>query len=867
MAPGGRVEERAEAVTAPEGPRESGSFPVGATFGRYVMLEKLGSGGMGEVYAAYDPKLDRRVALKLLLSRSPEHEARLLREAHAMARLSHTNVVAIFDTGVHEGRLYLSMEVVQGRTLRQWHTATSPAWREIVGVYAEAGRGLAAAHRAGLVHRDFKPSNVLVSSNGDVKVTDFGLARSVREAAADGGAESSGGASDCSGPIRVDDTVTRAGAIVGTLPYMAPEQRDGSSVDARADQFAFCVALFEALYGVRPFDGDTEGQHMEDIVREASRGGTRAARVPAHVRRALLRGLRAAPDDRFVSMDALLSALTQDPTRRRWAWSAAALATIAFAAGLGWVRHASQEQRSALCTGSQSQVDEVWNDQVRERMGRSLLATGAPYAADTWTRVSSEIDRYMGQWAAMHRQTCESTRLRGEQTEAVMTLRMACLDQRRSEVGALTRVLADSDGDVARNAVQATMALTPVDVCGHVSALTTAAPEPTDQAARAALAEIRAGLADVKGQFDAGRFHAAHDRLVPLLVRAREVGYQPALAEALLLSASVESVVGTRQDSLEQARLAAIAAELGQDDARKAAAEIALARWTREAASRRETRGWLDLADAALRRAHDDGTLRTEWLAVSARLSDSPEDGLRLSREGLELAGRIGANADRRRRLQRTAAGYEAELGHFDEARALLDAADRTVVEGFGPDHPLRLGVLVSRSYVAGAAKDMAGALAYAEQAVSFAERVGGDPTEVVTAYLNACDALRQLGRAVEAVGDCSRGLELGLRDLGPRSSYVAMVEVDLGQALLTLHRDEEATQHLEKARAIFEATGGAPAGYCESLVALGHARVRAHALDGARDALARARSVCKPGSAEDAARVAGLVSEMSRAR
>jgi tetratricopeptide (TPR) repeat protein len=863
-----RVSDRDDAETLPEHPRASGFLPRGATFARYVVLEKLGTGGMGEVYAAYDPKLDRKVALKLLLSRSPEHESRLLREAQAMARLSHPNVVAIFDTGVHDGRLYLSMEFVRGRTLRQWQRETDPGWRKILGVYADAGRGLAQAHQVGLVHRDFKPSNVLLSLEGQVKVTDFGLARSVREASTPRDGVSSDGSDDgwstTSAPL--DSTVTRAGDVVGTLAYMAPEQRNGLAVDARADQFAFCVALFEALYGCRPFEGESDEPPLEAIARDVLRDPPKGTRVPAHVRRALLRGLSHAREDRFGSMVALLGALTRDPTRTRRAWWGAVCATAVIAAGLGWTRHAAESHRTQLCTGSQAEAEEVWNDEVRGRVRSSLLATGVPYAADTWSRVAGEIDRYMGQWAVMHRQTCESTRLRGEQTEAVMTLRMACLEQRRSEVRALTRVLADADGDVARNAVQASMALTRVDICRDVSALTTIAAEPADPVKRAALAELRAALADVKGRADAGRFRVARDELAPLLVRAREIGYQPVLAEALLLSANIESVVGTREDSLGQARLAAIAAELGQDDARKASAEIALARWTRESASKRETRAWLDLADAALQRAHDDGTLRTDWLAVSSRLSDSPDEGLRLAREGLELGNRIGVNPDRRRRLQRTAAGYEAQLGHLDEARALLDAADQTVVGGFGAEHPLRLGILVSRGYVEGAANDLPGALEYSKQAIAFAERVGGDPTDMVTAYMNACDALRQAGRAEEAIHDCARGVEVGLRDLGPRSLYVAMVEGNLGEALLMLHRDGEATEQLERATAIFESTGGAPAGYCESLVALGQTRVRARELDGARDALTRARTVCKPDSKQDARDVGKLASEISSA-
>src|SRR6185503_5153712 len=215
----------------------------GETVGRYVVLECIGSGSMGIVYTGQDPDLGRRVALKVLRSDSAGGSSggarrRMLREAQAMARLSHPNVVTIYDVGMHGDEVFLAMELIDGGTLREWLRRARRSWREIVAVFRRAAEGLAAAHAVGLVHRDFKPDNVLVGNDGRVCVTDFGLARPSAAASAERLAEP---------PPQGIDSMTRTGAIVGTPAYMAPEQIEGGAADERSDLFAFCVAFYEAL--------------------------------------------------------------------------------------------------------------------------------------------------------------------------------------------------------------------------------------------------------------------------------------------------------------------------------------------------------------------------------------------------------------------------------------------------------------------------------------------------------------------------------------------------------------------------------------------------------------------------------------------
>lgn len=314
---------------------------AGARLGRYVLLEELGAGGMGVVYAAHDPELHRKVAIKLL--RSARNDARLLREARALAQLSHPNIVAVYDVGQVEGRVFLAMELVEGTTLRGWLKERRRVWREALEVFVPAGRGLAAAHAGGLVHRDFKPENVMLGHDGRVRVLDFGIVSSA-------GAEGARRADDevtalaradldhelSQGTVRLTET----GALIGTPFYMAPEQLRAEEIDERADQFSFCVALWEAVHGQRPFGGET----LRDLVR-AIEGGkptepTQPRLVPAWLRRILGRGLEIDRAARHASMAALLAAID------------AGLASEAAAARLVGRRYERLQQASGSASSS-----------------------------------------------------------------------------------------------------------------------------------------------------------------------------------------------------------------------------------------------------------------------------------------------------------------------------------------------------------------------------------------------------------------------------------------------------------------------------------------------------------------------------------
>ncbi|MBZ0239052.1 MAG: serine/threonine protein kinase, partial [Deltaproteobacteria bacterium] len=308
--------------------RSDPPLPSGTRVGRYVLQQELARGGMGVVYRAHDPELERGVAVKVVRVRSQralQARERLLREAQALAQLSHPNVISIHDVGTHDGDVFIAMELVDGESLRAWLRTTRP-WRDTMVVLLAAGRGLAAAHAAGMVHRDFKPDNVMIGRDGRVRVLDFGLARPApdtadpdtadpddddddddigreTESAPDAVAQRDAPAS----ALRFAARLTAAGGIVGTPGYMSPEQHRAAGLDALSDQFSFCVTAWEAVCGRRPFAGATlEALRAAKETKRIEAGGEAA--VPARIRRILRRGLAPAPQDRFPSMDALLAA-------------------------------------------------------------------------------------------------------------------------------------------------------------------------------------------------------------------------------------------------------------------------------------------------------------------------------------------------------------------------------------------------------------------------------------------------------------------------------------------------------------------------------------------------------------------------------
>ncbi|MEM7355950.1 MAG: serine/threonine-protein kinase, partial [Acidobacteriota bacterium] len=517
----------------PSSLQPAASLARGACLGRYVVLHALGSGGMGNVYAAYDPELERQVALKILRREPARREITdrwLQREAQALARLSHPHVVSVYDVGWAEGRLFIAMELIIGRTLAAWLAGAEPSTPEILRIFRQAGEGLAAAHQIGLVHRDFKPSNVMLADDGRARVLDFGLATEARPvcgATPEPGARTTDGAS---------------GAVRGTPAYMAPEQAEGRQGDARGDQFSFCVALYEALYGDLPWTGHDRGALRADAEAEIRLRSTSDGRVSAWLRRILVRGLAADPAQRFASMRELLDQLGRDPTvtRRRRLVAVACTAALGFGVFGLW---RSTAAGGTLCQGSEDRLAGVWDGDRRAETRTAFLATGLPFAEDAWHGLAEILDRRTEAWATMHRAACEATHVYGEQSASLLDRRMECLDLRLRETSALVDLFSRADTTLVGKAAEAADGLTSLAGCADSQALeATPAPPPTDQATT--VRALRDHLADTRALESAARYGEALERNKEILADARLAGYPPLVGEALLQLGRAEGRLG-----------------------------------------------------------------------------------------------------------------------------------------------------------------------------------------------------------------------------------------------------------------------------------------------------------------------------------
>ena len=532
-----------------------GRFPLrpGALVGRYLVIEPIGAGGMGMVYRAFDPELDRSVALKVLPPRAREPErrrrqqARLLREGRALARLSHPNVVAVHDVGTFGEDVFVAMELVAGHSLEEFiYHHREPPPRRILEIYLAVGRGLAAAHAVGLVHRDVKPANIAIGADGAPRVLDFGLARAVE--APDSADQPAGSPTP---PLAGAAQLTRDGSVVGTPRYMAPEQLRGEAVDARADQFSFCASLYEGLYRRPPFASRDRDRPPPELVIPAR------PRLPARVRRALARGLAADPADRYPAMDGLLADLARPVARRLWLAAVAALA-IGLAAALV-LRGGAGDQAEAECRRATAPLARVWGPAQRASIQTAL---GDP--------VVLALDRHAASWTAMRVEACEATHLRAEQSAELLEQRVRCLDRRLGRFAALVGELARTDAPApAVDGDRVAAALDPLDACADRAALGRSSVGTGDAARLRHLDQV-AALALT------GRMAEADVRTAHLVIAADVLADPALLAEAFFWRGAVDGSLGRREAAERALRRAFRVAGQAGDDALMARSAIRL---------------------------------------------------------------------------------------------------------------------------------------------------------------------------------------------------------------------------------------------------------------------------------------------------
>jgi len=584
-------------------------LPRGATIGRYMVLSCLGAGGMGVVYAAYDPELDRKVAIKLLKSGGggSSGRVRFLREAQAMARLSHPNVINVFDVGTIEKNVFIAMEFVDGGTLNHWLEEKPRTQKEIIDTFVLAGRGLQAAHAAGLVHRDFKPDNVLISREAQVRVMDFGLARSIGQSDDDTTLPRELTSSSSNQALNI--RLTHTGAMMGTPRYMAPEQYEGQTTDQRTDQFSFCVALYEALYGVAPFVGDDINTLGFNVVRGRVSSAPPDSKVPTWMRQVLLRGLQAQPADRFPTMEDLLAALNPQPRRlsKPWIIAFAVVATVLFANLAYQVR---EQRKASLCGGSEDKLRPIWSSERKKDLQQALLASKQSYAPDVWQRVEQTLDRYTSDWSSMRTESCLET-LRGNQTQHILDLRMRCLDDRLAEVTALVAILQRADGTVLQEAASATHELSPITGCANIEALSAPIPLPDNPVTRKRVDALRQEMAEVRAIERFGKYSEALVRAEKLAQDSAQARYTPLAAEAKYLLGEIQMRGGLGAQA-EQSLVGAVTAAIDSRHLRLMAESALLLTETTgfRIKQYRKAEVWSQIAEAMLDEISDPEPLR-----------------------------------------------------------------------------------------------------------------------------------------------------------------------------------------------------------------------------------------------------------------
>jgi tetratricopeptide (TPR) repeat protein len=837
--PRGQASATANVGAAATGPEtvisEQGSLPLerGATLGRYVVLDVIGSGGMGVVYAAYDPELDRKLAIKLMHpdaaagSRSgTEGRARLLREAQALASLSHPNVIAVHDVGTLGDQVFVAMEHVEGCTLRQWLAAQPRPWREIVKVFCAAGRGISAAHASGIVHRDFKPDNVLVAKNGRVCVLDFGLARRTsvdRAAPLTETVEATPDATTRLGGL--DLQMTRTGALMGTPAYMSPEQLAGLPIDARSDQFAFCSAFYEALCGEAPFKGPSISDLLSAIREGRLSEPRKSHRAPAWLRQALVRGLKANPEDRYPSMEALLARLERDPVRLRWR-AAVAAGAILLVSATAWSSYRFTRQRSQLCQGAQARLAGVWDEPQRRIIAASFLATKKPYAADAIRGVERILNDYARRWVAMETEACEATRLRGDQSEELMDLRMACLTHRWEELRTLSGLFAKADDKLVGRSISAAQGLSDIEDCGRVEALK-APTKPADLETRAKVEEVRAQLATVKAFVDAGKYAEALPPATAAAAAARQLHYRPIEAEALFDLGFTQTLTGDYQVAEQSLLDALVSAEAGRHDEMAARAWGRLVWLTATEAKYDQAERNSKLASAAIERLGGNDKLLADVLnssGIALKEQGKYDDALKYFQRSLESAER--SSNDRTLWIALNNIGVVLrKQGRTADARPYYEKALSLKEKLLGAAHPEVANTLSNLGNLSLDDGQYEEAVSLFKRALEIKERaLGATHPSLAIELHNIGHILNQQQRYAEAIPLLERALVLHEKALGPEHPTLIVHLTGVGEAYLGLGQAKKAIEPLERALAISEAGKREPSAVGEARFALARA-------------------------------------------
>lgn len=750
--------------TQPE--RADGSIPNGTRVSRLVVLRKIGEGGMGRVYSAYDEALNRRVCLKFLKQEQNADTAlansRLMSEARALAQLSHPQILPIYDVGLHEDRVYLVTEYVDGWNFNQWLDHAEPSHEQIIAAYKDAGVGLAAAHQQGIVHRDFKPDNVMIGRDERVRVMDFGLALSSK-------------------------SETDHSDGFGTPRYMAPEQLRGEAATALSDQYAYCLSVAANL----GTELDARSEKPELL---------KALPLLDQQIAALARGLDSDPAQRFPSMGALVEALTPTSTERnRYAYIAVAAGVIGSAA-IG-LHYYSQPPACPI----EASPSAVWGEQ-RGALRQAFLATDLSYAEDAWARITPPVDRFLSSWTSQRQSACQATKVQHVQSDELLDRRMICLDGKLRQLDALGSIFAGADAQIVTNATQAIQQLPDLTDCADAEALRLRAPMPNGPAQAENYRQLDEQLSAAWADRQAGRYAAAIERLDEIKPAVDAFAHLPTQAryevqrgDTLIELAEHEPAIA----AFDRAQfLALIGGDLGvAADGTLGTAYTHVVKGTDQST----IENWYAKTDQLLDQL-GDRSRRAAWAAEYGQYlvinADEIERGLAQLEFALaESTELYGADSPRTANVRRSYSWALHRNGDLPAAIEQAALALRDVEAGYGRFHNAFLANSSNYATLLTTNNQVDEALAVLERAYAAGvESVGAGHPDVLMLGFTWGFSLYQSERYAEALPVFQRTHSNVLRTLGAQHRLSAGSAAGVGGSMIELGQMEAAVSTLQQA-------------------------------------------------------------------
>lgn len=775
--------------------------------GRFALLRLVGEGGMGQVHAAYDERLDRRVALKVIhadRTNSPIARERLLREARAMARLSHPNVVQLYEGGEQGEQAFLVLEFVDGPTLEEWLEAER-APNEVLAAFMAIGRGLSAAHAVGVVHRDFKPANVLFAADGTPKVADFGLA-SFGERRDDPSSDDE----DKSAADGGEQRLTKTGHIAGTPLFMSPEQWRGDPSDARSDQFSYCLALYRALYGTDPFAGESVEARRKTVLNRDVAPPPNGAAAPRWLWPSIRKGLSRDPSNRFESMDELLDALAADPSRRRRRigfTSVGALAALGAASYIP-VQDWLETQR---CETESQRILERWGVSEREVAAAGIAEIEAPYMEQSWSLASAEIDRFTAAWQTHRLEGCLAARVEGTMSPSLVPRSEECFEDVLERFELNVSLLAEPNREVMDQAAALFSRLSDPADCVDTAHLAQRPELPEDEQVLAEVRRLRRELRAVVILSSSGETKEALARGEALTGEAEDVGWPPLVALAHSIMGDLYNFARDGESAAASFRRTYEVSTAVGDDLMALQGIVGLMFTLTHFLNRpNEALWWYEVAKPTITRTglseHPDIAQAWRGYGTAQQALGNLDEALEaFQRAHASMRANFGDGSIATSVMLGDIGIVQYEMNDFDAALQTFEAQYAASAGARGPEHPAVVEALVNL----GAVQSDLGRLdlsyeRYVEGLRILEAAYGTDDPRSAALHNNIGAVLLERGKLAEAKASVKKGLGLRVAYFGESHPAVGSSQLNLGEIELKMGNPEVALDLFEKAHTAF---------------------------------------------------------------